>query len=69
MEYGFHRVIRPQGVVPQSAHRLDNTPVLKTPHEILLSVEVLNLDSTSMHEIRTNYESIEKRIFEIVSLS
>lgn len=66
MEYGFHRVITPKGVVPQSAYKLDNTPAVKTPHEILVSVETLNLDSTSMREIRENHPSIEDRIFEIV---
>jgi L-erythro-3,5-diaminohexanoate dehydrogenase len=67
MEYGFHRVIEPKGVIPQAAYRLDNTPRLKTPYEILLRVNLLNLDSTSMRQIKENYPSIEDRIFDIVN--
>jgi L-erythro-3,5-diaminohexanoate dehydrogenase len=67
MEYGFHRVIEPEGVIPQAAEKLDNTPKLKTPYEILLNVNLLNLDSTSMRQIKENHRSIEDRIFEIVN--
>ncbi len=66
MEYGFHRVINPKGVIPQSAYKLDNTPVLRTDYELLISVEALNLDSTSMRQL-LEQGNIEQKILEIVS--
>lgn len=66
MEYGFHRVIEPKGVVPQSAYKLDNTPRLRTEYEMLVTVDALNLDSTSMRQLREQ-GNIEQRILEIVT--
>jgi hypothetical protein len=45
---GLHRVLDPvdKSVVPQSAKKLDNSPVIKSENELLLSVMFLNLDST-----------------------
>jgi len=50
--YGWHRVIEPQGVIPQAAKRVINDPRLLDPHEVLIEVRLLNLDSTSMKSIR-----------------
>jgi L-erythro-3,5-diaminohexanoate dehydrogenase len=70
-DYGFYRVISPRKAIPQTAYRLDNAPEIKTPREVLIAVHTLNLDSTSMREIRGGvgkgiYGSIEERIREIV---
>lgn len=48
---GTHRVIDPPGSMPQSAHKLDNTPVA-LENEILCEVETLNVDSASFKQIR-----------------
>src|ERR1035437_900059 len=50
--YGSHRVIEPKKSLPQSALRLDNRPKILNPHELLLDVDFLMLDATSMREIR-----------------
>ena len=47
MNYGFHRVVEPKGVVPQAAYIVDNTPLIKDPSEIILHVDTLNLDASS----------------------
>lgn len=47
---GTHRVIEPPGAMPQSAWKLDNTPVCYD-NEILLEVETLNIDSASFKQI------------------
>ena len=49
--YGSHRVLEPAGALPQSAWRLDNTPVAKE-NEILCSVEALSIDSASFRQMR-----------------
>lgn len=48
---GTHRVIDPPGSMPQSAHKLDNTPVA-LENELLCEVETLNVDSASFKQIR-----------------
>jgi L-erythro-3,5-diaminohexanoate dehydrogenase len=47
---GTHRVIEPPGAMPQSAWKIDNTPVAMD-NEILCDVEVLNIDSASFKQI------------------
>jgi L-erythro-3,5-diaminohexanoate dehydrogenase len=67
MNYGFHRVIKPKGVIPQAAEIVDGEPIIKNPYELLLEVYTLNLDASSMKQIRDNYpENIQGRIMEIV---
>jgi L-erythro-3,5-diaminohexanoate dehydrogenase len=69
MNYGFHRVIKPKGVVPQAADIVDSEPVIKDPYEMILSVDTLNLDASSMNQIREKYpQTIEGRIKEIVQM-
>ena len=48
MEYGFHRVLEPAGVVPQAAWRVNSRPELLRPTEVLIDVSRINLDSTGM---------------------
>ncbi len=47
---GTHRVIEPAGAMPQSAFKIDNTPVAFA-NEILCDVETLNIDSASFKQI------------------
>ena len=47
---GTHRVLEPDGAMPQSAWKLDNTPVA-LENEILCDVETLNIDSASFKQI------------------
>jgi L-erythro-3,5-diaminohexanoate dehydrogenase len=68
--YGTHRVLEPQGVLPQPAWRLDNRPE-PYDNEILVDVETLNVDSASFHQISQSVggdpEGIARRILEIVA--
>lgn len=49
--YGLHRVIEPEGVLPQPAYKLDaHSPLYD--NELLIEVECLNIDSASFRQIR-----------------
>ena len=67
MNYGFHRVIQPSGVIPQAALRLDNTPHILHPAEILIRVSLLNLDSTGMTQLKSRDIDLAQQITDIVS--
>ncbi len=67
MNYGFHRVIQPSGVIPQAALRVDNTPQIIHPAEILIRVNLLNLDSTGMAQLRSRDIDPVQQIIDIVS--
>ncbi len=58
---GTHRVIEPAGAMPQSAWKLDNTPIA-FENEILCDVEVLNIDSASFKQISDVCGADEERI-------
>ncbi len=68
--YGLHRVLEPDGALPQQADRLDPTP---PPHggEALIEVERLNLDAASYHQIREEQGGdaghMRSRVLEIVA--
>ncbi|MEO9264541.1 MAG: L-erythro-3,5-diaminohexanoate dehydrogenase [Candidatus Baltobacteraceae bacterium] len=47
---GTHRVLEPAGAMPQTAWKIDNTPIA-FENEILCDVEVLNIDSASFKQI------------------
>ena len=50
--YGRHRVISPEGALPQAATKLDNSlPIYD--NEILINVNTLNIDSASFRQMRT----------------
>ncbi|MHC5112445.1 MAG: zinc-binding dehydrogenase [Planctomycetota bacterium] len=66
MDYGFHRVLEPAGVIPQAAWKLDSRPELLRPTEVLLSVSMLNLDSTGMAQLRQAGGEIGERVMAIV---
>lgn len=50
--YGSHRVIEPQGVLPQPAEKISNDFSVLYDNEILINVEVLNIDSASFTQIK-----------------
>lgn len=50
--YGTHRVIEPQGVLPQPARVLDNDMGEIWDNELLIDVIRLNVDSASFHQIK-----------------
>jgi L-erythro-3,5-diaminohexanoate dehydrogenase len=60
---GTHRVLEPLGAMPQSAWRLDNTPVAHE-NEILCTVETLNVDSASFAQIAAACDGDAARIGE-----
>ena len=50
--FGRHRVIAPEGALPQAATKLDNSlPIYD--NEILIDVKTLNIDSASFRQMRT----------------
>ena len=67
---GTHRVLEPAGSMPQSAWKLDNTPIA-FENEILCDVEVLNIDSASFKQISDachgGEEEIKAHILDIVN--
>ena len=69
--YGLHRVIEPKGVLPQPALKVNNNFSTIYDNEILISVDMLNIDSASYHQIKNECNSdssaMKKRIMEIVN--
>ena len=51
-KYGIHRVLEPEGVLPQPALRLDNDFSEIYDNEILCDVITLNIDSASFTDIK-----------------
>ncbi len=48
--YGVHRVLEPEGVLPQAAWKIDNSPKIRC-NEILVDVKTLNIDAASFKQI------------------
>jgi len=69
-KYGLHRVIKPKGVLPQPAQKIDNAMELYD-NEILIDVQVLNIDSASFTQIKAevgdNEEKIKEKMMAIVN--
>ncbi len=69
-DLGIHRVIEPQGSLPQPAWKLDNTPVARAS-ETLVNVQALHIDSASFTQIAQACEHdtarMSKHILEIVA--
>jgi len=64
--YGAHRVLEPEGVLPQAAYRLDNTsPPLD--NEIGLRVSALHITATSFQRLWREAEQRPARMAEIVA--
>lgn len=64
--YGTHRVLEPQGVLPQPAKRVDNDFSTIYDNEILIDVEVLNIDSASFTQIKAQAEGDPDKIARII---
>lgn len=68
-KYGTHRVIQPEGVLPQAALKIDNDMEIYD-NEILVDVIALNIDSASFTQIEEeaghDTGKIESKIMEIV---
>jgi L-erythro-3,5-diaminohexanoate dehydrogenase len=62
---GIHRVIEPAGAMPQTAWKLDATPIAHA-NEILCDVDVLNIDSASFKQIADACDRDATRIAEHV---
>jgi L-erythro-3,5-diaminohexanoate dehydrogenase len=58
---GLHRVIDPQGVLPQAAWRLDPSPAI-APDEVRIRVDRLNLDAASYRQLREAYAADPDKI-------
>ncbi len=60
-DLGSHRVLEPEGALPQGAWRLDASPV---PHEneIVCDVDALNIDSASFRQIAAHCEHDPARV-------
>jgi L-erythro-3,5-diaminohexanoate dehydrogenase len=48
---GVHRVVEPQGALPQVAEILDATPERRSQGEMLIDVSTLNIDSASFQQL------------------
>lgn len=64
-KYGTHRVIEPQGVLPQGAKKISNDMEI-FDNEILLDVIALNIDSASFTQIENACDHDEKKIAEMI---
>ncbi|MFO7952210.1 MAG: L-erythro-3,5-diaminohexanoate dehydrogenase [Bacillota bacterium] len=64
--YGTHRVVEPEGLLPQPAWKLDNNLEIYD-NEVLIDVEVLNIDSASFTQIEEEAGGDEAKIAEIVT--
>jgi L-erythro-3,5-diaminohexanoate dehydrogenase len=69
-EYGLHRVVHPEGVLPQQAERLDPSLPLRDT-ELLIEVDSLNIDAASWAQIwrqgSADVQKVSKIIAAIVS--
>jgi L-erythro-3,5-diaminohexanoate dehydrogenase len=67
---GLHRVIEPQGVLPQAAWRLDNSPQIGAD-EVRIRVERLNLDAASFRQLSEKHggdgAAVRAEVLEIIS--
>lgn len=64
--FGTHRVIKPQGVLPQPAEVVDNNMDEIYDDEILIDVQTLNIDAASFKQIETEAGGDEEKIKEIM---
>lgn len=68
-KYGTHRVLHPEGVLPQAALKIHNDMHIYN-NEILINVQALNVDSASFTQISKEQggdpEKIGQRIMDIV---
>jgi len=67
--FGTHRVLWPEGLLPQAADKIDNTPDIWS-NEILIDVIALQPTATAFHSIKekcgTDFNKIKEEIMAIV---
>ncbi|MDO4799129.1 MAG: L-erythro-3,5-diaminohexanoate dehydrogenase [Bacillota bacterium] len=63
--FGTHRVIRPEGILPQPAEVISNDMEIYD-NEILIDVQTLNIDSASFTQIKQEAEGDLEKIKEIM---
>jgi L-erythro-3,5-diaminohexanoate dehydrogenase len=64
-KYGTHRVLEPEGALPQAAWRIDNTMDLYD-NEILVDVDTLNIDAASFTQIKKQANGDNEEIARIM---
>jgi L-erythro-3,5-diaminohexanoate dehydrogenase len=65
-KYGAHRVIAPEGVLPQSAQKVDNDMSKLYSNEIICDVISLNIDSASFAQIKEACGGDSEKVKEMV---
>ncbi len=65
-KYGTHRVIEPQGVLPQPATIINNNMEVLYDNEIRIDVDILNIDSASFTQIKEQANGNISRIKSII---
>lgn len=60
-KYGTHRVIEPEGAMPQAAWKINNSMTVYD-NEILIDVQTLNIDAASFTQIKKEAQNNEARI-------
>src|SRR3954470_22742687 len=69
--FGAHRVIAPEGALPQAAERVDNDFTRSFDTEILIDVDTLNIDSASFRQLLESAggdaQGVAARVQEIVA--
>jgi len=67
---GLHRVLSPQGVLPQAAERLDNSARIAID-EVRITVERLNLDAASFRQLATKHagdgDAVRAEVIQIIA--
>jgi L-erythro-3,5-diaminohexanoate dehydrogenase len=63
--FGTHRVIEPQGVLPQPAWKIDNTMELYD-NELLIEVDTLNIDAASFTQIKKQSKNDPEQVGKIM---
>src|SRR5882672_7920502 len=64
--WGSHRVLEPEGALPQPAWRLDNDVARRFDSEIHIAVETLNIDAASFRQMDGATSGDERRIADLV---
>ncbi|MCX8094772.1 MAG: L-erythro-3,5-diaminohexanoate dehydrogenase [Caldisericia bacterium] len=65
-KFGRHRVLEPEGYLPQPAKKLNNDFRIIYSNEILVDVKFLNIDSSSFTQIKNEANGDLKKIEEII---
>ena len=64
-KYGTHRVLEPQGVLPQPAWKIDNSMKIYD-NELLIDVDTLNIDAASFTQIKKQAQNDPQAMVKIM---